>query len=89
MPKRTNDGLKKRCAHKRKTWTDCACPWWFGFHSGAGSIALAHEGGARARRGRRCRDEAIVWRDRLRAEIRSGTFVDPDAAPSRQRRSAA
>lgn len=30
MPKRTDDGIKKRCAQKRKSWNDCACPW--GFH---------------------------------------------------------
>ena len=34
MPRRIHDGIKKRCAHKRKGWSDCACAWWFNFHYG-------------------------------------------------------
>jgi integrase len=79
MPKRTHDGLKKRCAHKRKTWTDCACPWWFGFHHGGTEYRYSLKKLAQARglEPPKSKDEAIVWRDRLRAEIRSGTFVEP------------
>ncbi|MGH9239868.1 MAG: tyrosine-type recombinase/integrase [Vicinamibacterales bacterium] len=80
MPKRTNDGLKKRCAHKRKTWSDCACAWWFGFHCSGREYrySLTKLAAARQEPPPRSKDDAIVWRDRLRAEIRGGTFVDPD-----------
>lgn len=82
MPKRTNDGIKKRCAHKRKTWNDCACPWWFRFYHGGREYAfsltkIAH---ARGEDPPKSRELAITWRDRLRSEIRAGTFVEPDAA---------
>lgn len=84
MPKRTNDGVKKRCAHKRKSWNDCACPWWFRFYHGGREYAfsltkIAH---ARGEEAPKSREQAITWRDRLRSEIRAGTFVDPDAAPA-------
>ena len=82
MPKRTNDGIKKRCAHKRKTWNDCACPWWFRFYHGREyTFSLTKLTQARGEQAPRSKDDAIVWRDRLRAEIRGGMFVDPDAAP--------
>ncbi len=80
MPRRTHDGLKKRCAHTRKTWADCACPWWFGFYRDGREYRysltkLAH---ARGEKPPQSKDQAVTWRDRLRAEIRDGTFVDPD-----------
>lgn len=83
MPRRIDDGLKKRCGHKRKTWIDCECPWWFGFHHRGREYRysltkLAH---ARGFEPPKSKDEAITWRDRFGAEIRSGTFVDPDATP--------
>jgi integrase len=83
MPKRTNDGLKKRCAHARKTWRDCACPWWFGFHHGGREYrySLTRLANARGELAPTSKEDAIVWRDRLRAEIRGGTFIDPDAMP--------
>ena len=82
MPKRTNDGLKKRCAHKRKTWNDCACPW-FGFHYGAREYRYSLTKLAHARREKPpvSKEQATGWRDRLRSEIRAGMFVDPDEAP--------
>lgn len=82
MPKRTNDGLKKRCGHKRKTWTDCSCPWWFGFHHDGREYrySLTKLANARRQEPPKSKDDAITWRDRLRAEIRSGAFVDPDTA---------
>ncbi|HEY1308468.1 MAG TPA: site-specific integrase [Vicinamibacterales bacterium] len=82
MPKRTNDGLKKRCAHKRKGWNDCACPWWFGFiHKGREyRYSLTKLALARLEEPPKSKDEAIAWRDRLRTEIRTGTFIE--AAPS-------
>jgi integrase len=80
VPRRTNDGLRKRCAHKRKTWNDCACPWWFGFHYGGREFrySLTKLAVVKGEPPPRSKDEATAWRDRLRAEIRSGAFVDPD-----------
>jgi len=83
MPKRTNDGLKKRCAHKRKTWNDCACPWWFGFHHGGREYrySLTKLALARGEKAPLSKDDALGWRDRLRDEIRGGTFIDPETLP--------
>jgi hypothetical protein len=84
MPKRTNDGIKKRCAHKRKTWNDCACPWWFGFYHGGREYrySLTKLALVRGEKPPRAKDDAILWRDRLRSEIGAGTFVDPGDTPS-------
>lgn len=84
MPKRTNDGIKKRCAHKRKTWNDCTCPWWFGFYHGGREYrySLTKLAIARGEQPPASKDEAVVWRDRLRTEIGAGTFVDPDESPA-------
>lgn len=82
MPKRTNDGIKKRCAHKCQTWNDCACPWWFGFFRADANTVLADEACARpGRETATVKGRAILWRDRLRSEIGAGTFVDPDETP--------
>lgn len=32
MPKRTHDGIKKRCGCGKRQWPKCSHPWWFGFH---------------------------------------------------------
>jgi integrase len=86
MPKIRHDGLKKRCAHARKSWRDCACPWWFNFHHGGREYrySLTKLAEARHDRAPRSKNEAIVWRDRLRSEIRAGTFVDPDTPAAAQ-----
>jgi integrase len=83
MPKKVNDGLWKRCTHARKSWRDCACPWWFGFHHNGREYrySLTKVAQARGEPAPRTKEDAIVWRDRLRIEIRAGTFVDPDATP--------
>lgn len=77
MPKRTNDGLSKRCEHARKGWRDCSCPWWFGFyHDGREyRFSLTKITSARGEPAPRSKEEAITLRDRLRAEIRLGTFI--------------
>ena len=74
MPKRTNDGIKKRCAHKRKTWNDCACPWWFRFYYDGREYAfsLTKVAQARGEAAPKSREQAVAWRDRLRTEIRAG-----------------
>jgi integrase len=80
MPGRINDGIVKRCRHSRKYWAECRCPWWFSFfHAGrAYRYSLRKLAEARHEPPPRTRDEAIAWRDRLRGEIRAGTFRDPD-----------
>lgn len=77
MPKRTNDGLSKRCEHARKSWRDCACPWWFGFHHGGREyrFSLSKITAMRGMPAPRSKEEAITLRDAFRAQIRSGTFT--------------
>jgi len=33
MPKRTNDGISKRCDCARRIWPKCIHPWHFNFHT--------------------------------------------------------
>jgi integrase len=84
MPKRTHDGLKKRCGCARSTWARCPHAWHFSFHHNdrehRHSLDVLTE--IRGERRPTSKSEAIGWRDRLRAEIRAGTPVDlaPSAA---------
>ena len=85
MPKRTHDGIRKRCTCGSRAWAKCPHPWHFGFHFRGTEHRYSFEAIARAR-GEQPPvglTEARTWRDRLRAEIRSGTFVDvaPPAQP--------
>jgi integrase len=84
MPKRTYDGIKKRCACRRKKWAKCIHPWHFSFHYGGVEHRVSLDRIARARGERRptTKGDATKWRDRLRAEIRDGTFVEPAASPT-------
>lgn len=86
MPTRTNDGLKKRCSCGRKKWPTCHHPWHFGFHHGGTEHRLSLDKVARARGERppRTKADANGWRDRLRADIRAGTF--PVRAPEPETR---
>jgi integrase len=81
MPKRTHDGIKKRCDCPRRLWPKCAHPWHFSFHHAGVEHRYSLEKIARARGERppTSKSEAGTWRDRLRGEIRDGSFVDPDA----------
>ena len=80
MPKRTNDGVSKRCQHKR--WGDCPDPWWFNlYHRGREHrYSLTKLAEARGEKPPVTKEDALAWRDRLRGEIRAGTFVDPATA---------
>lgn len=84
MPKRTNDGVKKRCDCRRKNWPTCPHPWHFSFHYNGVEHRYSLDKIARARNEPppTTKNEAVTWRDRLRAEIRAGKFVDPDAPSS-------
>ena len=85
MPKRTNDGLKKRCACGKRKWAKCPHPWQFSFHAHGHEHRYSLDAVARAR-GKplpRSRTEAETWRDLLRNEIRNNVFSigPPPAAP--------
>lgn len=82
MPKRTNDGIKKRCACGRRSWPTCRHPWWFGFHFNGQEHRYSLDKIARARNvpPPTSKSEAASWRDRMRNEIRSGTFSESGIA---------
>jgi len=81
MPKRTNDGVRKRCEHPRRQWSKCPDPWHFNYHHGGREYRYSLDVLARhyGERPPRSKTEATRWRDRLRTAIDGGTFVDPDA----------
>lgn len=84
MPKVIHDGLKKRCPVSRQTGKRCArrdwpkCPhaWHFSMmHNGQEyRVSLDVEAKKRGEPPPRSKSEAATWRDRLRGEIRAGTF---------------
>jgi integrase len=84
MPRRTHDGIKKRCDCRRKNWAKCPHGWYFNFHHQDKAYRVSLDAVARARHvpPPLTKHEAVLWRDRLRTEIRGGTFVDPSLAPS-------
>jgi hypothetical protein len=83
MPKRTNDGLKKRCGCPRRQWPKCAHPWHFSFHHAGVEHRYSLDTIARGRGAQppTSKSESSTWRDRLRNETRAGSFVDPTVAP--------
>ncbi len=83
MPKRTHDGLTKRCDCGSRKWAKCSHAWHFLFHRGGRHYRYSLDviADARGERAAASRAEAVAWRDRLRSEIRSGTFADPHTAP--------
>lgn len=97
MSKRhTNDGLRKRCAHPRKQWAKCGCPWHFSFYKKKCACApgdqCTHDNQVRVSLNKHFRkptryhmskSEAEALRDKLRGEIRDGTFgADAKAQPA-------
>jgi integrase len=84
MPRRTHDGLKKRCRCAARQRTKCRHPWHFSFHWHGREYRYSLDVIARARNelAPRGRGEAEAFRDRLRDEIRTGEFVDPTTGPS-------
>lgn len=83
MPKRTHDGLKKRCDCGRRKWSKCSHPWHFSFHHAGREHRFSLDVVARQRGERnlpRTKSEADIWRDRLRSEIRSGAV--PNVVPA-------
>ncbi len=85
MPKKTHDGIKKRCEHPRRGWPKCDCPWHFSFHHGGHEHRYSLDKIATARNLKlpRTKADAVALRDTLRGEIRLGTFVGPqDPVPT-------
>jgi integrase len=83
MPKRTNDGISKRCECGRRTWPKCIHPWHFNFHFNGHEHRYSLDTIAR-REGTRppaSKAEAMAMRDRLRSAIRAGKF-EGTAAPA-------
>jgi integrase len=80
MPRRTYDGIKKRCDCPRRAWPKCSHPWHFSFHHNGREHRYSLDRIARARGERPPvgKTEAVAWRDQLRGKVRAGTFVDPD-----------
>jgi integrase len=79
VPRKVHDGIRKRCECQRRQWAKCLHPWHFSFHHGGKEHRYSLEKVALARSERvpTTKSEAIIWRDRLRAEIREGRFIDP------------
>ena len=81
MPKITNHGLSKRCPCSPKAWAKCPHGWHFNLRWRGRSYRLSLDKISHARGLPRptFKADALTLRDALRAEIRSGAFVDPDA----------
>jgi integrase len=81
LPRKVDDGIKKRCGCGRAKWPKCSHGWHFGFHHGGREHRLSLDVVAAERResAPRTKAEAVAWRDRLRSEIRAGGA--PDRAP--------
>ncbi len=79
MPRRTDDGIRKRCACGRRRWLKCKHPWHFSYHRDGHQYRYSLDVIARDRGEPppRTRLEATQWRDRLRTELRAGTFRTP------------
>src|SRR5215475_11489885 len=77
MPKRTNDGIFKRCEHSKKTWATCSCAWWMNYRGRKFSLdQIARNRGQQSPRDKQA---ARKLRDTLRDEIDRGE--DPTAKP--------
>lgn len=78
MPKRTHDGVKKRCGCSKRQWPKCSHPWWFSFfyRGTEHRYSLDKIASARNEPAPTSKADAIKWRDRLRNEIRFGTFSE-------------
>jgi integrase len=79
----SNDGLYKRCDCARRQWLKCAHGWHFDFYKGRKwRYSLDVIARARGEQPPRAKGDAEALRDRIRGEIRSGTFTDPHAQPA-------
>lgn len=85
MPKRTHDGLKKRCVCGTRRWARCAHSWHFNFHYRGREHRFSLDTVARTRGEPppRSTTEARRWRDLLRNDIRRSVFTlhQPEVEP--------
>jgi hypothetical protein len=83
MPRTVHDGIRKRCDCARRQWPKCPHPWHFSFHHGGREHRYSLDTIARARNEKpfplTSKADAVVWRDRLRNEIRAGARIVPEA----------
>jgi len=82
MPKRTHDGVKKRCDCSKRRWPKCSDPWWFTFRPKEYRYSLDKIASARQEPAPTSKSDAVKWRDRLRNEIRFGTFAKTTSTPT-------
>jgi integrase len=91
-----NDGLRKRCGCGRKQWARCRHPWHFAFFKkrcaceGDGNTCEHHQQNRvrvslhklaeKPTSYSMPKTEAEAWADKLRAQIREGTFGMPEPA---------
>ncbi len=76
MTRHRNDGLKKRCACPRRSWSKCRHPWHLGFsHQGKEYRWSLHKVADRPPGYWMSKTEAEGIRDRLRGQIREGTVA--------------
>jgi len=79
MPRKTHDGIRKRCACPRRQWPKCSHPWHFSFHHAGVEYRLSLDklAALRGESAPTSKSDAVKWRDRLRNEIRDG--INPEA----------
>lgn len=84
MPRRTNDGLNKRCCCPKRRWPKCSHAWHVNFHHAGAHHRYSLDAIASHRGDQppRTKADAVALRDRIRAEIRAGTFQLPRAHPA-------
>ncbi len=75
MTRSRNGGLHKRCACPRRNWAKCRHSWHFAFKHGGVHHRFSLDRGARRQIDSKV--EALKESDRLRSEIRAGTFRLP------------
>ena len=79
MPRRKVGGLSKRCDCARRKWLKCDHPWHFDFYKGKKfRFSLDVIAKARGEQPPRNKGDAEALADRIRTEIRSNTFRDPN-----------
>ncbi|MEO8520057.1 MAG: site-specific integrase [Acidobacteriota bacterium] len=77
MTRQRNDGLRKRCDCTRRAWPKCSHPWWVNFKWRG--VHHRYSLDKLLPRPVRAKTEAEGHCDRIRAEIRAGTFRAPGA----------
>src|SRR5437870_2732048 len=74
-----NGGLYKRCDCARRKWLKCDHPWHFDFYKGRKfRFSLDVIAVARSEQPPRSKSDAEALADRVRSEIRRGTFRSPN-----------